>query len=446
LFFDGFNFGSPSVYEKLTGKLGAIRRYNGLDIPSGYFVEAMERLSNRYLDVPLDAVLHPVSTEVRKVVKEEQIAVNKALVQKWEDIKELLKPAQEKTDGAGQTEIETATESPSLSRRTNLRLYGTGIGILLIVALGIAGVSAWIQNYAGNTTIPTRTSAVVTNTISVEPSANSLVITVTVEAQTPVATDTMPAEESTPTATPTLDIGSTMISAKDGMTLLYVPAGEFTMGLDNDRYETDNPAHKITLSAYWIDRTEVTNDMYEKCVEANVCVPPYSEASGGIKLYYGNSMFANFPVIHIAWLSASEYCEWVGRRLPTEAQWEKAARGATDERIYPWGDTEPFRDLANFGRQVNNMTAVNEQSEGRSPYGALNMAGNVWEWVSDFYDPDYYSKSLSRDPTGPVIGDKRVMRGGSWKDYPSTIRVVHRYADYPLSANSSLGFRCARDE
>jgi formylglycine-generating enzyme required for sulfatase activity len=227
------------------------------------------------------------------------------------------------------------------------------------------------------------------------------------------------------------------------MTMLYVPAGQFTMGLDNDKYETDNPAHKITLSDYWIDQTEVTNAMYQKCVDAQACATPYSVASGSIKPYYGNSNYAGFPVIHIPWQEASNYCEWVGRRLPSEAQWEKAARGSTDERIYPWGDDDPFRDLSNFGGLVGNTTAVNEQSDGKSPYGALNMAGNVWEWVSDLYDPDYYNKSLSKDPEGPVIGDKHVMRGGSWKDFPSTIRVVHRYADYPLYASSILGFRCS---
>src|SRR5687768_3774978 len=232
LFFDGFNFGSPNVAEKLMGKLSAIRRYNGLDIPSGYFLEAMERLNNRYLNVPLDAVLHPVSTEVRKLVKEEQIAVNEALADKWEDIKELLKAPDEKSGEPGQTQIETVTTVSPFSRRgvgkesqrVNLRLYGIAASILVVVVTGLAGINAWIQKSAGNTT-PTMTNQVVTNTITVDASVTAPVSTATVESQASTLTK-KPILTVTTSPTSALGIGSVMMG-KDGMMLLYVPPGEF---------------------------------------------------------------------------------------------------------------------------------------------------------------------------------------------------------------------------
>jgi formylglycine-generating enzyme required for sulfatase activity len=396
----------------------------------------MDRLSRQFLSIPLEATLQPYSTKVREKVKEEQIAAEDALQQKWEEIKEILKPTKEKAGSSEQDQIEKTKNTP-LGRSPNLRRYGIGAGILAVAALGILGVSYLIQSVGGNETpIPTFTSQLIsTSTKTSESPTQPLLV--------PANTETLIPPTSTLTPTPTLGIGSTMISDKDDMTLLYVPEGEYTMGLDDDKYETDNPAHKIILSAFWIDQTEVTNGMYQKCVDAKVCESPYSVTSGAFKSYYGNSAFADFPVIHIPWKQAWNYCEWVERRLPTEAEWEKAARGATDERIYPWGDDEPSRDVANFGGLVGNTTSVYTQADGASPYGALNMAGNVWEWVADFYDPDYYHKSLSKDPQGPILTDKRVMRGGSWKDYPSVIRVVHRYADYPQSASNILGFRCA---
>lgn len=430
LFFDGFNFGSPAVIEKLNGKLAAITRYNGLEIPPGYFMEAMERLSKRYLDIPLNAVIHPVSTEVRKVVKEEQSAASEALVQKWEEVKELIRPAK------ANTTVSELGEGNELSSR-HLRRYGIGASILaLIVAAGF-GINAVLSNRLDKAT-PTATNPIVTNTISLETSA-PMDNTATAE----VPTSTLALEPTiTLTSTPTPGIGSIMVSPKDGMNLLYVPAGEFIMGLNDD--EEDNPSHNVTLDAFWIDETEVTNAMYARCDEEGACDPPWSVAAGTIARYYDNPTFADFPVIYVSWNDARDYCAWAERRLPTEAEWEKAARG-TDERIYPWGDNVPTTDLANHGGLVGNTTPVDEYSAGASPYRVLNMAGNVWEWVADYYDHAYYNKSRSSNPLGPVAGDNRVMRGGSWRDVKETIRVVHRFGNYPLDTSSSLGFRCAMD-
>lgn len=206
LFFDGFRFGSPSVAEKLTGKLTSISRYNGLEIPSGYFTEAMERLSSRYLNVPLEAVLLPVSTQVRKVVKEEQIAVNKALVQKWEEIKEILKPADENSGETSQEKNETISQSlPSAKRigggfqRTSVRLYGIGAGILLIAAIGSAALYNWIRETSGTVITSTATYHVTETRALAEPTASSAPITRTVESTTALPSKTFTPTVSTPT-------------------------------------------------------------------------------------------------------------------------------------------------------------------------------------------------------------------------------------------------------
>jgi len=438
LFFDGFNFGSPNVAEKLTGKLSAIRRYNGLDIPSGYFIEAMERLYNRYLNVPLDAVLHPVSTEVRKLVKKEQIAVSEALADKWEVIKELLKPADEKSGELGQTQIETVTTVSPFSRRVNLRLYGIVASILVVMVAGLAGINAWIQKSAGNTS-PTMTNQVVTNTITVDASVTAPVSTATVESQ--IST---PTEETTLTVTPSptsaLGIGSSM-TGKDGMMLLYIPAGEFTMGSDVSE-DDEKPIHTVYLDAFWIDKTEVTNVMYSKCVQDSVCDTPTSINSVRHEIYFGDSRFYDYPVIYMDWSMAKTYCTWAGRRLPTEAEWEKAARG-DDRRIYPWGNTIMGNNLLNYNYLIGDTTKVGEYLNGASPYGGLDMAGNVWEWVSDWYDDTYYANSPPINPLGPEFGTNRVLRGGSWRNPSKNVSSSFRIAYPPNESYNNFGFRCA---
>ncbi len=241
---------------------------------------------------------------------------------------------------------------------------------------------------------------------------------------------------------PTLGIGSTKISDKDGMTLLYVPAGKFTMGID---YGPPNwqPIHKVTLDAFWIDKTEVTLQMYSLCVEAGVCKGPTNKSSNTHSSYYGNGEFDNYPVIYVDWNMAKSYCQWASRRLPTEAEWEKAARG-TNANINTWGNDESNNNLLNDDNAVGDTTEVGKYPNGASPYGALDMEGNVWEWVADWFDDNYYA-SLGDDahnPQGPVSGQYRVLRGGSWYDGAST---VGRRRAYPLSTYFYAGFRCAMD-
>jgi formylglycine-generating enzyme required for sulfatase activity len=254
----------------------------------------------------------------------------------------------------------------------------------------------------------------------------------------------MVAAPPTPPSSP--GIGSTMVSDKDDMTLIYVPAGEFLMGSVDSDGEADSdekPQHKVYLDAFWIDRTEVTNAQYRKCVEAKACQPPSQSSSYTRSSYYGNSQYDNYPVIYVSWHAAQQYCRWAGRRLPTEAEWEKAARG-TDGRKYPWGDAAPDVQRANFNNNKGDTTAVGSYPSGASPYGALDMAGNVWEWTADWYNETYYSGSPAQNPQGPGSGSGRVLRGGSWYSVQGSVRAANRDRDVVDNVFIYGGFRCAR--
>jgi eukaryotic-like serine/threonine-protein kinase len=234
-----------------------------------------------------------------------------------------------------------------------------------------------------------------------------------------------------------------MVWSADGMTLVYVPAGPFEMG-SVDGYSDERPVHTVDLPAFWIDRTEMTNARYARCVEAGVCARPRRKSSNVIDLYYGSKRHEDWPVIFISWQDAVDYCAWVGRRLPTEAEWEKASRG-TDGRTYPWGSTPPDDTLLNFDHRLADVTATASYPAGASPYGALDLAGNVAEWVADWYAEDYYSLSPAFDPPGPETGTYRVTRGSSWKGNAIGVRSSHRYIDDPAQPTFDLGFRCAVD-
>jgi eukaryotic-like serine/threonine-protein kinase len=260
----------------------------------------------------------------------------------------------------------------------------------------------------------------------------------------PSATSAPPTETSTPTIvpTPTLGIGSTVIG-KDGMTLVYVPEGEFLMGsADTDRLAQDieKPQHTVFLDAYWIDQTEVTNKQFRDCIVAGACEErPFTNFW---ESYLNDAEFDDYPTIYVSWDNAQAYCTWAGRRLPTEAEWEKAARG-TDGRIYPWGDEGPNDDLLTFAGVFDTPLAVKSHPGGVSPYGVYDMAGNVWEPVSDWFDYEYYSNSPLTNPTGPDSGNRHTVRGGGFRNGDQYVRSAYRLRPYSNQAFNDGGVRCA---
>jgi eukaryotic-like serine/threonine-protein kinase len=223
-----------------------------------------------------------------------------------------------------------------------------------------------------------------------------------------------------------------------------VPAGNFMMGSENGSSD-EKPVHQVYLNDFYMDKYEVTNAHYKTCVEASGCTPHPLTQSRTRSSYYDNSDFDNYPVIFVDWDQAAAYCKWRGGNLPTEAQWEKAARG-TDGRTYPWGEGISC-DKGNFADCTGDTTSVGSYESGKSPYGIYDMAGNIWEWVNDWYDSAYYQSSPLSNPTGPSSGTLRVMRGGSWNDNYNYARSAIRYYISPNQQYNLffIGFRCARN-
>jgi formylglycine-generating enzyme required for sulfatase activity len=233
-------------------------------------------------------------------------------------------------------------------------------------------------------------------------------------------------------------VGDTVVNPRDGAVLVWVPAGEFTMGSDTGA-EDEKPARKVTLGGYWMYKTEVTVAQYRKFCEATGALMPSKPAWGRQDTH---------PIVDVSWDDAVAYCQWAGVSLPTEAQWEKAARGA-DGREYPWGNVwDARRCVCSVSPADAESTApVGSVPAGASPYGCLDMAGNVWEWCADWYADTYYEAAPARDPKGPAQGRWRVLRGGSWYvGFPELFRCASRgYYGYPdFRNNHCIGFRGAR--
>lgn len=340
-------------------------------------------------------------------------------------------------------------------------------GMILLAVLIMLGINAWQRFFPSAAPhFPTPTlPAAPTITAAVAPPSPSAT---SAPSPVPLATDT-------PVPFPPVceNTGQQWNSPLDGMPLVCVPAGEFSMGTDG--IEGESPQHTVSLSAFWIDQWEVTNAMFAAFVQATG-YQTQAEALGNAWGFDGSwrdvpgadwrhpdgpsssiAGLEHHPVVQVSWFDAQAYCQWAGRQLPSEAQWEKAARGP-DGRSYPWGNTFDCH-LANTDDETqidisyvagggscdgfDRTAPVGSFPGGASPYNALDMAGNVLEWVADWYDSNYYSLSPSLDPTGPENGTQRSLRNGSWYTSEGTVRTAQRSRAEPTARLNTLGFRCA---
>jgi iron(II)-dependent oxidoreductase len=249
-------------------------------------------------------------------------------------------------------------------------------------------------------------------------------------------------------------------SDKDGATMVWIPAGTFTMGSnDRDALGCQWPVHQVYLDEYFIDRREVTNRQYKQFCDATDRTPPSDPDFAGMPNYFTSC--PDYPVVNVSWEDASAYAQWAGKRLPTEAEWERAARG-TDGWKYPWGSSEPDGSQCNYADRNSNRhsdlmtwadqnvddgyeftSPVGHYPQGSSPCGALDMAGNACEWCSDWYAESREVRDPDNNPRGPSSGACRVVRGGSWHDDARGVRCAIRRANEPTIRGGYLGFRCA---
>jgi len=225
------------------------------------------------------------------------------------------------------------------------------------------------------------------------------------------------------------------VAADDGAEMALIQPGAFWMGSD-DGNDDEKPRHRVHLDAYSIDRFEVANGLYRRFMEATGRAAPRFWTHGDLN-------GASQPVVGVSWHDADAYCRWFGKRLPTEAEWEAAARG-DDGRTYPWGEQWDSSRANSKESQLNKPAPVGSYPSGVSPYGVHDMAGNVWEWVADWYAKDYYQRSPQRNPRGPEAGPWKVLRGGAWGYLPSLLRTTSRLSITPDLRNTVVGFRCAK--
>ena len=255
----------------------------------------------------------------------------------------------------------------------------------------------------------------------------------------PPDTAEQPTAPTITTASPLLKTIPHVKVGNDGTQYILVPAGEFIMGNDKGR-EDERPVHRVYASEFYISRTTVTNAQYKKFLDANPSHPLPAHWNHKTRTFPAGK--ENHPVVYVSWRDASRYAEWAGLRLPTEAEWEKAARG-TDGRRCPWGDRFDKCKCNTSESGIQDTTPVDTYPDGASPYGVLDMIGNVWEWVADWHVDNYYSQSPDRDPTGPSSGHYRSMRGNSWRGTRDLARCSVRGGGEQDYRESHIGFRVA---
>lgn len=328
------------------------------------------------------------------------------------------------------------------------------INILMFFLVSCAPASTLTPTNIAKINIPsTETSTPKSITSTAKVAFTPVPTTTTASTQTATFSATpSPTSAFTPTHTP--KPGTTSVSAIDGMVMAYIPAGTFQMGSNKGLRYGEDPIHSVTLNAFLMDTAEVTLSKYYKCVETWNCSPPITSKSYTRPNYYGNSQYDSYPVIFIRWDQAVDYCQWAGRRLPTEAEWEYAARGGLEGMEYPWGDEfDPAK--ANFcdkncpsemaDKKVGDRFTETAPAHSYLPnsYGLYEMAGNVAEWVNDWYG-SYTAKSVT-NPKGPTSGESHVIRGGSWVHQSPFLSVAARDRAFPEGSGDWIGFRCASD-
>ena len=352
----------------------------------------------------------------------------------------------------------------------------TAVFIFLITAFAFPNTTIG-QQVRGFIIPPTPTTAiiiVVAETTAPTPTPTHTPTETPTPTHTPTETPTpthTPTETPTPTHTPTpteTPIPTLLVREQDNMPMHLIPSGTFLMGSADDNVnagDDEKPQHEVTLSSFYIDKYEVSvaqyalflNELggYENACNQVDCAWPRERASTSnylsvteqeddTLLFAPFEDFGNYPVNYVTWYGASNYCQWVGGRLPTEAEWEYAARG-TDGRPYPWGSREPDTLRAVFNSEgFENLKPVDALPDGASPFGVFAMAGSMWEWTADWYASDYYSQSSATNPTGPE-GDERVIRGGGWpnNNLADRLRSANRSASPPDTLSAAFGFRCA---
>jgi len=321
-------------------------------------------------------------------------------------------------------------EQQAIQRATLIkRVTDTAPVLRVVVVVGGGVLLSWFllgliyNNVLKNFMYPARTPTKIATVIS------------TVTFQLPTLTPTV---SPSPTITP-IPLPANITDDK-GVQMALISEGYFTMG--DEKYDNEKPVHEVYLESYYIDVYEVTNASYKACEDEGVCVPPQKKSSADQDDYYGNPKFDNYPVVYVDWNMARTYCEWRKALLPTEAVWEKAARGTiTPLNVFPWGD-EIDETFANYNQNIGDTTAVGTYKKGKSIYGIYDMGGNVWEWVSSLYIPYPYSATDGREDfnaTGP-----RILRGGSWLNIADNLRVTSRLRAGATNTSSYVGFRCYR--
>jgi formylglycine-generating enzyme required for sulfatase activity len=242
----------------------------------------------------------------------------------------------------------------------------------------------------------------------------------------------------------------------DAMEMIEIPQGEVWIGCDESNnagfacMADELPLHQVFVDRFLIDKYEVSNAQFALCVQDGVCETPYYQRSATRQDYYANPDFSDYPRVAVSWFEAQAYCQWAGGRLPTEAEWVRAARG-DDKRVYPWGDELPTCDLANTLDEktghlcVGDTARVGSYPLGASPFGVMDLAGNVWEWNADWYHKDYYSFSPRENPQGPEMGATRVVHGGGFDYGWERLRIAYTSDHDPREHKIGFGFRCVMD-